>query len=119
MSKQSMKRCPKCKHVYRTDRHLCPTCIGALPVRRDTRVQDGKRAPSRVRYPTLYWTNRKIVLADNPMCVYCRVNVATTADHIVAISRGGTHDLENLAPACKPCNDSKKDTPVAEWWRRR
>lgn len=33
---------------------------------------------------------------------------ATTWDHIVPISRGGTNSHDNLQPACRPCNSSKK-----------
>jgi len=40
-----------------------------------------------------------------------------TWDHIIPISRGGTHSVGNLAPACKPCN-SGKQSRTAWWWRR-
>ncbi|MEW2305111.1 HNH endonuclease signature motif containing protein [Streptomyces sp. NPDC006655] len=30
-----------------------------------------------------------------------------TADQIVPLSRGGTNDIENLRPACGPCNFSR------------
>lgn len=34
---------------------------------------------------------------------------ATTRDHIIPISRGGTNDWSNLQPACAECNASKRD----------
>lgn len=117
VAKQSQKRCPKCKALYRTDRYLCPTCAISVPKAKDTRVQDGRRTPVRIRYPAEYWRNRKIVLVDDPLCVYCGAE-ATTVDHVIAPRKGGTHEVENLVPSCQPCNSSKKDTPVAEWWQR-
>lgn len=39
-------------------------------------------------------------------CVYCTSD-ATEVDHIVPISKGGTNDIENLVPACAPCNRRK------------
>lgn len=42
----------------------------------------------------------------DPMCTYCG-GVATSIDHIIAVSKGGTGELENLTPACRPCNSRK------------
>lgn len=35
--------------------------------------------------------------------------VATTADHVVPLNRGGTDDLSNLRGACLRCNSKKQD----------
>ena len=56
-----------------------------------------------------YRANRKQVLDDNPTCTIrldCCTGTATTADHIVPVSEGGTDDIENLRSACRPCNSS-------------
>ena len=56
-----------------------------------------------------YRANRKQVLDDNPTCTIrldCCTGIATTADHIVPVSEGGTDDIENLRSACRPCNSS-------------
>jgi 5-methylcytosine-specific restriction endonuclease McrA len=47
-------------------------------------------------------------------CVYCGAR-ADAADHVYPLSRGGLDVRENLAPACKPCNRSKKDRLLTEW----
>ncbi|MGH9169101.1 MAG: HNH endonuclease, partial [Acidimicrobiia bacterium] len=39
-------------------------------------------------------------------CTYCP-RPATTADHVVPVSRGGSHALSNLVPACGPCNTAR------------
>ena len=41
-------------------------------------------------------------------CFYCgRSDFPLTRDHRLPLSRGGTHSLENIVPACKPCNSRK------------
>lgn len=41
--------------------------------------------------------------------------VEITVDHVVPVTRGGTEDLANLVWACRSCNSSKGDMPLAEW----
>lgn len=48
-------------------------------------------------------------------CVYCGSTEQIEIDHIQALNRGGRHSIGNLAPACLPCNRSKKDLFVMEW----
>lgn len=37
------------------------------------------------------------------------LGIATTKDHVVPHAHGGTDDLENFRPACKPCNSKRQD----------
>lgn len=56
-----------------------------------------------------YRANRKLILEDSPPCsirLDCCTGTATTADHIVPVSEGGSNDIENLRPACRQCNSS-------------
>lgn len=46
------------------------------------------------------------LLALDP-CAYCGNPIAKTHDHIDPLSRGGTHELENLVRCCKDCNFEK------------
>ncbi len=48
-------------------------------------------------------------------CAYCPSKGPLAMDHIVPISRGGSHDVSNVVPACKPCNSSKNDRLLLEW----
>jgi 5-methylcytosine-specific restriction endonuclease McrA len=50
-----------------------------------------------------YLRNRKTLLAPKPLCHWCKIRPATTADHLIG-APNGTHDLENLVPACARCN---------------
>ena len=57
----------------------------------------------------IYRANRLLLLQDGPDCAIgldCCTRIATTADHIIAVSEGGSDELENLRPACRPCNSS-------------
>lgn len=57
---------------------------------------------------------RRIRETFGTACVYCGA-VATTLDHVVPLSRGGLHSVENLVPACGPCNRSKHAKTPEEW----
>lgn len=48
-------------------------------------------------------------------CFYCDGNF-DSIDHVVAISRGGTNDLNNLVPCCNFCNSSKNNKDVLIWY---
>ena len=51
-------------------------------------------------------------------CRYCGVRRrlrSLTIDHITPRSRGGTHELANLALACKACNGAKRNYLPTEW----
>jgi 5-methylcytosine-specific restriction endonuclease McrA len=45
-------------------------------------------------------------------CVYCGTSLTPktlTKDHVLPLFGGGTNYVENLVPACKSCNSSKRD----------
>ncbi len=51
-------------------------------------------------------------------CYYCgsRTPAAElTMDHIVPVARGGKSTKGNVVPACKPCNNKKKQLLPMEW----
>lgn len=55
-------------------------------------------------------------------CVYCGTGLTAktvTEDHIVPISKGGSDNIDNIAPACGPCNSSKWSMPVGAFLARR
>lgn len=60
------------------------------------------------------------VLADSlGLCAYCNERKPLTMDHIEPLSKGGAHDIENLAPCCLQCNSAKFNTPLLLWLVRR
>jgi len=53
------------------------------------------------------------VLASGP-CIYCGA-IPTHVDHIRPLALGGHEARYNLAPACRPCNQSKGGKLLIHW----
>lgn len=50
-------------------------------------------------------------------CHLCRQPGATTADHLIPRSKGGSDEVEtNLRPAHHGCNSARGDRDLAEWF---
>lgn len=50
-------------------------------------------------------------------CHLCKQPGATTSDHIVPRSKGGSDDVEtNLRPAHHACNSARGDRSLTEWF---
>ena len=49
----------------------------------------------------------RVLLRDNYRCIYCG-SPAEVIDHIVGRARGGADTDDNLAAACKRCNEAKR-----------
>lgn len=61
------------------------------------------------------WWKRKCAEGK---CYYCESAIPPgelTMDHIVPVIRGGKSVKNNLAPACKECNNQKKHSLPIEW----
>lgn len=49
-------------------------------------------------------------------CAYCgQPGREFEMDHVVPLSRGGSHTVGNVVPACFACNRSKANKLIAEW----
>ena len=54
-------------------------------------------------------------------CVYCGRGLGlehATLDHVIPLSRGGSHDPGNLVAACQPCNQRKGALLPTEFFER-
>lgn len=50
-------------------------------------------------------------------CFYCgEIFSSLTQDHIVPLSRGGPHTLNNVVAACQSCNSSKNSKTLEEYY---
>ena len=61
------------------------------------------------------WWKRRLAKG---ICHYCGRSTTPrelTMDHIVAVSRGGKSTKGNVVPACKECNNAKKQLLPMEW----
>ena len=51
----------------------------------------------------------------NHRCAYCgKKSKRLEMDHIIPVSRGGPHTMENIAPSCRKCNASKGNKLLSE-----
>lgn len=86
--------------------------------RSQTRAGKARRSDRERLAPGLTYTQRRELLKKwrtaGARCVYCPA-LATTTDHLIPLSRGGTNYEGNLAPCCKRCNSSKSDLLTSEW----
>jgi 5-methylcytosine-specific restriction endonuclease McrA len=62
------------------------------------------------RYNTAYYqrVRKQVLERDYYTCHYCSQE-ATTVDHLIPISKGGTDEASNMVAACNPCNSGKRD----------
>lgn len=58
-------------------------------------------------------SRRAIFARDAHQCQYCG-DVADSIDHVMPRSRGGRHEWENVAAACRRCNLAKRDRTPEE-----
>lgn len=58
---------------------------------------------------------KRIFERDQFTCQYCGAKGRLECDHVIPVSRGGSHDDANLVTACKKCNQSKKAKLLSEW----
>ena len=49
----------------------------------------------------------EILREYNFRCAYCGLKGNMTIDHIIPISKGGQHSIDNIVPACLECNSRK------------
>lgn len=58
------------------------------------------------------WEEMKRLYGDR--CAYCGVEPAVlTQDHVIPVSRGGSHTASNIVPACQECNSRKGARPLS------
>jgi hypothetical protein len=84
----------------------------SLPVSDDQLRQEREKA--RTLRKTQWWRNR----IGQGRCYYCGEACKAselTLDHLVPLVRGGRSSKGNCVPACKNCNNLKKDLLPIEW----
>lgn len=77
-------------------------------------IQNRRRAKELENSKFTIRTKFLIRLYNSP-CLFCGTTEAIQADHIIPVSRGGSHGEGNLQPLCKSCNNSKNNKTIMEW----
>jgi hypothetical protein len=85
--------------------------------RRRAYDRERKRQTRHLRLPDGEWYPlvQQILERDGRKCKYCGNTEKLTADHVIPMTRGGTHNPSNLVACCIPCNTKKGNRLVAEW----
>jgi 5-methylcytosine-specific restriction endonuclease McrA len=78
------------------------------------KTQDAKRGTTKQRGYHDGWDrlSKRVIARDGGVCqlqLSCCTQIATTTDHIVPRSKGGSSEESNLQAACRPCNSAKRD----------
>ncbi len=72
---------------------------------------------------------RRLRARDGSLCIWCKCQLcfdgknglkSATIEHLRPISRGGTHNIKNLALACLECNRARGNSMSmnADWLHR-
>lgn len=61
------------------------------------------------RKPIPHEIRRAVYERDKYRCVTCGTHLDLSLDHIVAWSKGGQDDADNLQTLCRSCNSRKRD----------
>ena len=62
------------------------------------------------------WNTIKIAF-DN-RCCYCGKVKPLAQEHFIAVANKGEYSHNNIVPACKSCNSSKRDKDFFEWYSK-
>jgi 5-methylcytosine-specific restriction endonuclease McrA len=85
----------------------------------DRKKYGGKTRPIWCLETDLIRTYRRMaVLTQNHRCFYCYGKIThenSTADHRVALARGGKTEAGNILASCKQCNTAKADLSYREF----
>lgn len=81
---------------------------------RHRRTEYLKNTPLSERVKVGQW--KDLVSWWGMQCAYCGCPLTEVhVDHVVPVSHGGAHRIDNILPVCKHCNSSKNNKPLEEW----
>lgn len=102
-------RCHTCGQLVRDIHRLLSTIrkIGG----------EGKRVRTKPTIPAVVDVSKRFLYAQT--CVYCNRRFTKsnpkTLDHITPVSLGGTNESNNIAIACRECNECKARLTLEQW----
>jgi 5-methylcytosine-specific restriction endonuclease McrA len=99
-----------------------PPCLPKLPRSPQPSGTLGdvpRRPPARRRGYGSTWEKIRLVILqrDGYRCVQCGSTDNMQVDHILPLSKGGTHHPDNLRALCRRCNLARRDMPPT--WAQR
>ena len=101
--------CLKCRRLFTPNNNSRSYCAEHIPVIKPKKYyKKGKSAYDDAEYRR----NRKLIRQQQKYCVWC--GTAGTSqnklqvDHIIPISRGGSHHISNLRILCQNCHKKRQ-----------
>jgi 5-methylcytosine-specific restriction endonuclease McrA len=79
------------------------------------KIKSSLRRTRLQKNPTFLVTKRDLEKMQSQLCAYCKKRQADSIDHIIPVSRGGSHGIGNLVGCCRSCNSSKGTKTLMEW----
>lgn len=84
------------------------------------KVRPAKNARQRIRNKVIQGgvyliLDKELRKVYNSPCFQCGSMKDQSLDHIIPISRGGSHSVGNIMTLCLPCNKSKNAKLLVEW----
>ncbi len=84
------------------------------------KIRPAKNARQRIRNKVIQGgvyliLNKELRKVYNSPCFQCGSMKDQSLDHIIPISRGGSHSVGNIMTLCLPCNKSKNAKLLVEW----
>lgn len=73
-----------------------------------------RRRALKANAPTFAITAKDVEKLLRKPCAYCG-KPSQHLDHVIPLSRGGSHSIGNLVQACASCNTSKNNKFIMEW----
>lgn len=118
---RELNRKSQAKHPETKRKYYAANFEKSSEVERNKRAADPEKSreavrKSKAKYPE---TQRAINQQRRASIKTSVVNAPTAKQLVLPLSRGGTHDLDNLVPSCKACNLSKGCKSPTEWSGRR
>jgi len=108
--RKSDRACTACGKTHRRLTLECDSCSGRARTHGNARRARKLAAEVAGPVPRSVYIE---VLASGP-CIYCGA-IPTHVDHIRPLALGGHEARYNLAPACRPCNQSKGGKLLIHW----
>ena len=80
----------------------------------EPQLRRSHRFPRHRQHTQEEWEAKKIQY--NNRCFYCgKPSNKLTKDHVLAVTQGGTDEIDNVVPACWSCNYKKRARDIAEF----
>jgi 5-methylcytosine-specific restriction protein A len=98
---------PGCPALVPAGERFCPAHAKAAAATYERYERD---PAVRRRYGRTWRRIRAAFIAAHPLCAVCeregRLTPAAEVHHVLPLSKGGTHDAENLMALCKACHSA-------------